>query len=703
MKRLSPRRRRRVAILAASFLIAIVSAAASNSHISLLPPKLEPRAIEQAGAVARVLVDVERSRITDRRADVPYFDLSKTRANVLAPLMASRPVIEHVGRRVGVPADEIAAVAPLAGPLAEPVSEQRAREISLEGRPYRLEIQAGQGGQVLDIYAQARSVPDAQRLADASILGLRDYLRANFAGETGGPAPISLEQLGPARGAMLTAGNRVKLAALSFMLGFALAFAALHALVAVFLRRRASPPSRPAPVAADRGDAWPTTTRALPWMVAGFIAMLWLVPFDSIQLDVPAPIDLKLDRMLLPVLVVTWVVTLVLGGRDAPRLQPTMMHGALGAFVAVAFLSVILNASALDQTLELDTAIKKLPLLLSYLTLFLIMASVVRREEVAAYLKLTLGLAVIVGLGMVLEDQTFQNVFFKWSDTLLPAIFEVSSAGADWDSAGRRMVHGPAQHPLAAAAMLSMAIPLAVLGLMHTRRMGGRLLYLVALAALTLGVLSTERKTAFIAPAVGILTIAYFRRRELLRLTPIAVAGLVAVVVMAPGAVAPVLDQFKPDKLNGANTVQDRASDYDAIRPDVWSHVALGRGYGSYQPLGHRILDSEVLVRLIEMGVLGLAAFILLGVSVIACARRTIHSRHPIRGTAALAGAAAAAVFLMLAFLFDSTAFAQVPYIFLCFAAFVAALIRRPEQSVRHTSATPPAPEVDAGRAVVQV
>ena len=433
------------------------------------------------------------------------------------------------------------------------------------------------------------------------------------------------------------------------------------------------------------------------------MAMLWLAPFDSIQLDIPAPIDLKLDRMVLPILVVTWVAALVLGGRESPRLQPTLMHGALGGFVALAFLSVILGASALDQTLDLDTAIKKLPLLLSYLTLFLIMASVVRREEVPAFLKFTLGLAVVVALGMVWEDQAFNNVFFHWSDTVLPSIFEVSSGGTDWDSAGRRMVHGPAQHPLAAASMLSMAMPIAVLGLIHARRTGGRLLYLMAVGALTLGVLATERKTAFIAPAVGVLTIAYFRRRELLRLTPVAVAGVVAVVVMAPSAVAPVLDQFKPDQLNGANTVQDRAADYDAIRPDVWSHVALGRGYGSYQPLGHRILDSEILVRLIEMGVLGLVSFLLLGVSVIACARRTIHSRHPTLGTAALAGAAAAAVFLALAFLFDSNAFAQVPYIFFCFAALVAALIRRPEPSVRHRPVTPPAPEVEAPRPVVQV
>ena len=35
-------------------------------------------------------------------------------------------------------------------------------------------------------------------------------------------------------------------------------------------------------------------------MIAGFIAMLWLIPFDTIQLTVSLPFDLHLDRIILP-------------------------------------------------------------------------------------------------------------------------------------------------------------------------------------------------------------------------------------------------------------------------------------------------------------------------------------------------------------------------------------------------------------------
>jgi hypothetical protein len=436
---------------------------------------------------------------------------------------------------------------------------------------------------------------------------------------------------------------------------------------------------RPAPLRASLvagDDCWPRTTRVLPWMLAALMAMLWLAPFDSIQLKVSSPIDLTLDRLLLPFIVATWVLSLMIGGRGAPRFRPTWIHGAVGGFVVVAFLSVIVDASDLTRSLELDTSIKKLPILVSYVLVFAMAASVIRRDEVASFLKFTLLLAVVCALGMVWEDRLSHNLFFEWSERFLPGVFDVGMGNAGWDTMGRRFVHGPTAHPLVAAGMLSMALPIAVLGVMRARGMTAtRILYGLAGAVLMIAVLSTQRKTGLVAPAAGILTLAYFRRRELLRVAPVAVLAVIALVILSPGTAAPVIDQFRPDNLSGADTVSDRASDYDAIRPDVWTHIALGRGYGSYEPLAHRVIDSQVLGTLLEMGVIGLVAFLLLGGSVVACARRTIQSRIQPWATSALAGAAAAVVFLVLALLFDSLAFPQLPYVFMCFAALVAVLI----------------------------
>ena len=481
--------------------------------------------------------------------------------------MASEVVVEYIGRRAHVPPQQIAAVAPVGmevvDALTEPGSEARARELLLAGKPYRLEIQSSQDSPVVDIYAQAPTPAQAERLADAAISGARDYLRHVAASTTLDPAktgvdPAQSDPDRPAgrasrdgaeparehRGGGTDVPRRLRPRVRRSVLVSPRAAAPSGPRGATSPTRRsagsvAAPPRRatvtaavarasgalswPVPViepggvvslrpayraltaprtAVGDGD-WPRTNRVLPWMLAGFMAVLWLVPFDSIKLDVPSPIDLQLDRLVLPVVVGTWALALLLGGRGAPRLRLSWIHAAVGGFVVVAFLSVIADAGSLNRSLEFDTALKKLPLLLSYPAMFLMFASVVRREEVAAFLKLMLALAVLCALGMVWEDQSSHNLFFELSDKLLPGVFHVGAGDAGWDTMGRRFVHGPTAHPLVAAGMLSMAFPIAVLGMIHERETRRRILYALAGVVLVVGVLSTQRKTGLIAPVTA--------------------------------------------------------------------------------------------------------------------------------------------------------------------------------------------------------
>ena len=123
---------------------------------------------------------------------------------------------------------------------------------------------------------------------------------------------------------------------------------------------------------------------------------------------------------MLPVVAVAWILAFAAGGRAAPRMRFTWIHAAIGLFVACAFLSVVLDAGYLSQTLELDLSFKKLPLLVSFVSLFVIAASALRRSEVPAFLNYTLILAVICALGVIFEYRFKQNPFYDWSNKLLP-------------------------------------------------------------------------------------------------------------------------------------------------------------------------------------------------------------------------------------------------------------------------------------------
>ena len=683
---------------AVSALVAFACAVANSGIIGGFPPKPRLDHLQIAAATSHVNVDVQAGRppLVQRRGTPPADVRTLTyRAELLGRVMVSRPVLARIEKRCGITAGRLSGLGrttanvPIA--LTEPDSERRASEIEASKTPYRLEMQSRPLIPIIDLYSQAPTVEGATCIADAAPLALAEYMRS-LAAEQSVPVSslASLQSLGPARGAVTNGGATVTIAMLTFMTVFGLCFGGL--LGVGRLRRRSSASPRPLRAAEpeDTADLWPHTTRLLPWMFAGFLALIWLTPFNNIELDVTLPIELRLDRLVLPVLVVVWILALGAGGRIAPRLRMTWVHLAIGGLLACAFLSVVADARYLNQSLELELSLKKLPLMLSYVTLFLIAASAVRRGEVRSFMTYTLWLAIIVALGMIIDFRMEYNPFWSLSDKLLPGFFSIegNAAGDVVDHIGRRLVRGPAEVPLEAVAMLSMALPVALVRVLHDPRPRQRLFYGVAVIVLLAAAFATYRKSALIVPASVVVALAYFRRRELLRLAPLGMVTLIIVSSVAPGAIGGTIGQFTRSDATALPTVSDRSSDYDAIRPDVWSHILLGRGWGSYNHESYRILDSEILMRTIDTGVLGLVAFLLVGISVIASSRSLIAARDPRTAPIALVAALVAVAFLVATLLFDELSFPHATYIFLYMVGLGTVVLPR----VGEASAPPPAP-----------
>ena len=123
-------------------------------------------------------------------------------------------------------------------------------------------------------------------------------------------------------------------------------------------------------------------------------------------------------------------------------------------------------------------------------------------------------------------------------------------------------------------------------------------------------------------------------------------------------------------------TVSDRASDYDAVRPDVWSHLAFGRGWGSYN---HVTTASSTPRSCTARSRWACSASWPSCSSRLGRARRaraTIASPRPARAPAALVGAAGAVAFLVAATLYDVLSFPHGAYIFLYIAGLVTVVIR---------------------------
>jgi len=716
--------------LAISALVALFLAFWSVNEVSLAPPKIQPRHMQIGAAATHVLLDAHTSLVVDQDLRTTNFDALVSRATLYGDLIATPTVREMIGKRIGVPPDQIAAVSRLTAgiqrEMREPDSEQRANQIRMEQEPYRLDIQADPGGPAISIYAQAPSAARAMDLANAAVASLKDYLDAKARATGGKPQnQVIVTQLGRARGGVVNHKTVPEIAALTFLVGFALSLALLlggasvrrgwlaggrpdaaptapapaeaghdaarshrsapsMAATPTFRRRRATRgPRATMRTLVGAGGDWPRTTRVMPWMIAGFMLILWLVPFNVIQLTASLPFDLKFDRLVLPILFGTWVLSLAAGGPAAPRLRVTVVHVGIGVFVAAISLGIVLNAHALNQTLEFEMPVKRLVLLLSFALFFLIVASSVRRTEVPAFMKYTLVLSVLTAIGTIWEYRFHYNVFYDLSDKILPGIFQVGTVNSyEVDDIGRAMIRGPAEHPLETVGMLSMAFPIALVGIIHSKERRDRVLYGLAACILLAAAISTYRKSALLAPVSVAVTIAFFRRRELLKLAPLGVVSMVVVHALSPGALGSIVFQLHPDSL-GVSTVSDRTADYDAIRPDVWSHLLFGRGYGSYDHVAYRILDSEILSRLVDSGIIGLLSLVFMLVCIVAGARGLIRSRHPVWAPPALAVAAAAIAYLVLAFLFDVSSFPHTPYILVTLAGLLAVMLSQPEEEPR--------------------
>lgn len=421
------------------------------------------------------------------------------------------------------------------------------------------------------------------------------------------------------------------------------------------------PPSRTAD--------WPRTTRLLPWALFTFVAMLWLVPFDSIKLPVGGPVDATLDRPMLLLLIGLWFLS-VKATRSGLRLRTSPVHWAFGAFTAIAAISILLRGESLIRLGEMDLATKQLALLATYGIFFALCTAIIRPGEVTRLIGAMLALACVTAVSVVVEYRFGINPFHDWIGPLFPGYVRPPELGTI-DSIGRVQIFGPGVHPLVPAVMLSMTLPFAFAWLLKAEDRAHRLLYGTVVVLLIAGAVATQKKTAIVGPVICVLVLTAYKPRAMLRLTPLALVLFVVVHLTAPGALGGVIDQFAPESVGTVNTTQDRVSDYEAVVPDVVDHPLLGRGYGSYDQKKHRILDNLYLTLAIGVGLLGLLAYLAIYVASFRNANRVARSGDPDRAPPAMAAAAAIVVALISGALLDFLSFPQLPYLF-CFVAAIA-------------------------------
>ncbi len=668
--------------LVAIVLAALLAALLVGYRPSLAPPGLHSRNVALGAAQAEVLVDTRASQLATATPTNP--DAGKFVAELAvgyALYLQSDHATAALGEALGLHGLSVSASGPFTLLLGR---ENLGPKLPTPPNPilvdnaYRLLLDVDGERPMLSIYAQAPSVHGAVALVDAARALLLRHVRAEQSTGPASPETVVVRPLGPTTGGLVGGGARWQVMAFVFalvlLIGLSFLYARRH-------RRRLALRTAGELAALDRldeprphADDWPHTTRVLPWALAGFMVMLFLVPFDAIQLPVSLPLSSTLDRPLLMALVLLWLLSLgIVSGAARPRVKLTRVHFAALAFLGVCCVGFALNGHALASMDEVSLVVKKLALLVSYILFFVVVASVIRPREVPRYVALMVALGVIVALATAIEYRMHYNVFYSlWGKVFtvtVPPELDMP------DSIGRLTVYGPTSQPLELAALLAMVLPFAIMGSVDALTRRRRVLYTIAIGLLLAGGVATSRKTSIVAPVGAIALLVAYRPRTVGRsLLGLALVLGVVVHFTSPGALGSVITQLEPGHVNDVLSTTDRTARYDAVRPDLLAYPLLGRGYESYDPHKYRILDNEYLGLLITTGLLGLLAYLGILGAMMSAAHRTIRGPDPRRASLALAAFAAVGVIALASGLFDVLSFPHVPYLLFFIGAMIVAL-----------------------------
>ena len=245
-------------------------------------------------------------------------------------------------------------------------------------------------------------------------------------------------------------------------------------------------------------DVWPRTTRLLPWLLAAFLVMVWLLPFGAVTLPGMGPPD----RPALAAIGGLWFVALVIAGERArPRVRVTGLHLAIALLFACAVASVVLNSDILANLGELSLATKKLLLLASYAVFFAIVASAIRPAEIRGLVRFMLGLAAIVSLAAIVEFRTEFNPFYDLVSNV-PYLC-VPSDLHEIDPRGGRRSTGRWITRSSSGSCSAWCFPLRSCRCSKRRTVGSSCAGFFSRGSCSPAIFATQRKTGLIAAGIG--------------------------------------------------------------------------------------------------------------------------------------------------------------------------------------------------------
>ena len=282
---------------------------------------------------------------------------------------------------------------------------------------------------------------------------------------------------------------------------------------------------------------------------------------------------------------------------------------ALLVFMSVVTLSYALSHLTVLTTLETESADRNLASLLAFVGMALLVADGVRTRERLRWL-----IGVVVAAAAGLSVIAIIQFIFKFD--LAQYLAPPGAQGLDharfiFTREGLARVAGTTRHPIEFGIVSAAVFPLAIHCAMYAQTLARRRLAAVATALIVIGLpmaLSRSGLLAFCTAVIALVPTWRPAHRFKAVMSLLLIVALLA--LLNPGLFSATGDLFQGDA--GQGSVEARTNSANESFKLIGEHPVFGQGYGTFVSDGTFIIDNQYLLLLVEMGAVGLVAFVAL-------------------------------------------------------------------------------------------
>lgn len=414
-------------------------------------------------------------------------------------------------------------------------------------------------------------------------------------------------------------------------------------------------------------------------LIAVLLLVILYIPIKKYSLPGNLPFDLEPYRLFVMIIAAGWLISLLVDSRV--RLRSGGLEAPFALLLATMFGGVITNGDRIAELGVDADVIKGLTFFLSYLLVYYLIVSVVRSfADLDRLVRILVAGATGVAICAFYEARTGYNVFNNLS-TLMPFL-QMDGEAETMMRGSRLRISGSGQGAIPFGAAMMLLVPMALYVAARARRW----YWWAAAALIAMAGMGTNSRTTIIMVIAFVAVFAWLRPRFVVRLWPALIPLVILIHVFLPGTIGTLQSSFFPKEgliaQQSENAGQRGSGRIADLGPslDEWSErPVLGQGYstritGRVNTNAH-ILDNQWLKTLLEIGIVGFAAWLWIFARTVRRLGRRAKGDNTDPGWMAVAIAASVTAFAVGMLFYDAFAFIQITFLMFILLAFGSVLV----------------------------